>query len=157
MRVPVRLRGVAGLVPDDVGTVADVGAGHGALAALLATRGVPRVIATEVANGPWRELRHNLEIWDLASRVDVRFGSGFDVIEPGEVELAVIAGMGAGTMLSIAGGAPARGVRRLILQGMQREQLVKPWLRARGWLELATEPCVQRGRVYTAHLVEVAR
>lgn len=153
--VPLRLRSAAALVPADTGAVADVGAGHGALAALLAMRGVPRVIATEAAVGPLRELRQNLDAWRLGSRVEVRFGDGLDVLVPGEVELAVIAGLGAHTVLGIAEAAPSRGVRRLILQCMQREHLVQPWLHARGWVEIAATRCVQRGRGYTTHLVEV--
>ena len=154
--VPVRLRGLAAMIPGDVQAIADVGAGHGALAAHLALRGVDRVIATEVGEGPLRELRCNLAAWGVSDRVEVRRGDGLEPLGAGEVEVVVIAGLGAATALRIAAGAPRRGVRQVLLQCMQRDHLVDPWLRARGWTVRASATCVQRGRSYTARLVEVS-
>jgi tRNA (adenine22-N1)-methyltransferase len=153
--LPPRLRGVSGLVPPGAGAVADVGAGHGALAAHLAVHHRRRVIATEVAPGPFAELQRNLVAWNLTGSVDVRCGDGLAPLHSGEVEVAVIAGVGANTALAIAEAAPARGVRWLILQCMQRDQLVEPWLSARGWPVQLRCDCAQRGRCYTARLVEV--
>ena len=154
--VPVRLRSVAAMIPGDVHAVADVGAGHGALAAHLALRGVDRVIATEVGEGPLHELRGNLAAWGVTDRVEVRRGDGLEPLRAGEVEVAVIAGLGAATALRIAAGAERSGVRQVLLQCMQRDHLVEPWLRERGWPVRATATCVQRGRSYTARLVEVS-
>jgi tRNA (adenine22-N1)-methyltransferase len=145
------------MVPGDARAVADVGAGHGALAAHLALRGIDRVIATEVGDGPLRELRGNLAAWRVNDRVEVRRGDGLEPLRDGEVEIAVIAGLGAVTALGIAAGAPRRGVRQLVLQCMQRGHLVEPWLRTRGWPVRASATCVQRGRSYTVRLVEVSR
>jgi tRNA (adenine22-N1)-methyltransferase len=135
--------------------VADVGAGHGALCAALSLRGCARVIATELSAGPLGELRSNLAGWDLTGRVEVRCGPGLAPLRFGEVDVVVIAGLGANTVLTIAGDAPAHGVRWLILQCMQRDQLVVPWLAERGWPVRASDVCVQRRRAYTARLVEV--
>jgi tRNA (adenine22-N1)-methyltransferase len=153
--VPVRLRSVVALVPASAAAVADVGAGHGALAAHLALRGHARVVATEVGEGPLRELRGNLAAWSLADRVEVRRGDGLEPLRDGEVDVVVIAGLGAGTALRIAAAAPGHGVRHLVVQCMQRDHLVEPWLRARGWPVRASTTCVQRGRSYTARLIEV--
>ncbi len=150
-----RLRSVESLVPLSAGSVADVGAGHGALCAGLARRATARLIATELTAGPLRELRANLVAWRLSERVEVRCGAGLTVFAPEEVECAVIAGVGAATMLRIATDAPARGVRWLVLQCMQHDHLVQPWLAGHGWPVLATEVSVQRARSYTARLVGV--
>ncbi len=159
MRValPARLRGVGALVPAGSAAVADIGAGHGALSAALALRGSARVIATELSAGPLRELRSNLSAWQLGERVEVRCGPGLTPLAAGEVEVVVIAGVGANTMLRIADEAPSRGVRWLVLQCMQRDQLVLPWLADRGWRVIAASSCTQRHREYTAQLVEVAQ
>lgn len=154
--LPPRLRSVTSLVPATAVAVADVGAGHGALAAYLALHHGGRVIATELSPGPLAELRHNLAAWHVADRVEVRRGDGLGVLGSGEVEVAVVAGMGARTALGIAAQAPARGVRWLILQCMQRDHLVEPWLSARGWPVVARDVCLQRGHTYTARLIEVA-
>jgi tRNA (adenine22-N1)-methyltransferase len=153
--LPARLRGVSALVPAGSAVVADIGAGHGALSAALALRGCARVIATELGAGPLRELRGNLSAWRLGERVEVRCGPGLTPLAPGEVEVVVIAGVGANTMLNIAEEAPARGVRQLVLQCMQRDQLVAPWLADRGWRVIAVSTCTQRRREYTTRLVEV--
>lgn len=154
--LPPRLRSVATLLPATALAVADVGAGHGALAAHLALHRGGRVIAIELSAGPLAELRHNLAAWHVADRVEVRCGDGLGTLRSGEVEVAVVAGMGARTALGIAAQALARGVRWLILQCMQRDHLVEPWLSARGWPVVARDVCLQRGRTYTARLIEVA-
>ncbi len=60
---------------------------------------VPRIIATELSAGPLRELRANLAAWRLSERVEVRCGPGLAPLAPAEVDVAVIAGVGATTML----------------------------------------------------------
>jgi tRNA (adenine22-N1)-methyltransferase len=157
VRVPIgpRLRSAGSLVPTTCEVVADVGAGHGALAALLAMRGGARVIATELSGGPLDELRRNLHSWGMAGQVEVRCGPGLSTLLPGEVDVVVVAGVGATTALRIAADAPSRGVRWLVMQCMQRDELVEPWLSQRGWSIRGVDSCVQRGRDYTARLVEV--
>ncbi|MDQ6857006.1 MAG: class I SAM-dependent methyltransferase [Candidatus Dormibacteraeota bacterium] len=150
-----RLRSVGSLIPRETECVADVGAGHGALCAGLAARTSARIIATEIAAGPLRELRANLAAWALTERVEVRCGPGLAPLARAEVDAVVIAGVGATTMLNIADSAPAHGVRWLILQCMQRDELVAPWLAERRWPVCAEDVSIQRGRAYTARLVEV--
>ena len=67
----------------------------------------------------------------------------------------VIAGVGATTMLNIAAAAPAHAVRWLVLQCMQRDELIAPWLAERGWPVRATDVSIHRRRAYTARLIEV--
>ncbi|HSP65667.1 MAG TPA: tRNA (adenine(22)-N(1))-methyltransferase TrmK [Candidatus Deferrimicrobium sp.] len=150
-----RLRSLVALVPAGAAGVADVGAGHGALCAGLAARTDARLIATEVCAGPLRELRDNLAAWGLIDRVEVRCGPGLDPLATAEVDAVVVAGVGATTMLNIARDAPARGVRWLILQCMQHDELVLPWLTKRGWPVRATDTSRHRQRAYIARLVEV--
>lgn len=155
VRLPARLRSVESLIPQDCSAVADVGAGHGALCAMLAARGGPRVIATEASAGPLFELRRNLAAWGVTCRVEVRSGAGLTPLLPHEVDVVVIAGLGARTTLDIAADARSRGVSWLILQCMQRDELVVPWVRERGWRVHASDVSVQRGRAYTARLIQV--
>jgi tRNA (adenine22-N1)-methyltransferase len=153
--LPVRLRAAVSLVPPEAASVADVGAGHGAVAAHLALRGRARVIATELSAGALAELRANLAVWQLTDRVEVRAGPGLSPLAFGEAEVVVVAGVGARTALQIAAQAPELGVRKMVLQCMQRDLLVEPWLAARGWGVLASDMCLQRGRPYVTRLVEV--
>jgi tRNA A22 N-methylase len=154
-RLNRRLRALLDLLPDAT-AVADVGAGHGALAVHLAHRGAKRVIATEASGGPYRELCHNLDWWGADERVEARFGPNLDPIEPGEVEGVVAAGMGARNLLSICNGAADRAVRWVALQCIQDAELVEPWLREHGWRVVARKEMVDRGHIYPTWLAEVA-
>ena len=152
-RLSPRLRGLLELVPRQAHRVADVGAGHGALSTWLARLG-HRVIATEASPGPFAELCANLERWQAG--VEARQGAGLEPLATGEVDAAVVAGMGARTMLAIADQAPGRGVRFLVLQCMQRRELVAPWITDRGFTLLQFSDVHDHGRLYPAWLLDVA-
>lgn len=152
-RLSPRLRALLALVPSEAQGVADVGAGHGALSAWLARLG-HRVIATEAGPGPFAELCANLARWQAG--VEARQGMGFEPFTGGEVDTAVLAGMGARTMLAIADQAPGRGLRFLVLQCMQRRELVAPWIEDRGYKLLRFSDVLDHGRVYPAWLLDLA-
>ena len=154
-RLPRRLHTLLALLPQ-AASVADVGAGHGALAVHLAQRGVARVIATEAQRGPYDELCRNLDAWGAPAQVEARFGADLDPIAHGEVEGVVAAGMGARNLLRICGAAAARGVRWVALQCVQDAEMVEPWLRAHDCAVLACCVAVERGRSYPTWLVAVA-
>jgi len=155
-RLNDRLRALLAMLPSGAHPVADVGAGHGALAVHLAHRGAVRVIATEAGRGPYQELCHNLDWWGARERVEPRFGAGLDPIAAGEVEGVVAAGMGARNLLGICAGAAARRVRWVALQCVQDPELVDPWLRAVGWRVLASTVAVDRGHNYPTWLCAVS-
>jgi tRNA (adenine22-N1)-methyltransferase len=155
-RLGHRLGAVLRLVPAATPAVADVGAGHGALAVHLAASGVRRVIATEIGPGPLLELRTNLRRWDAQSHVEVREGSGLSPLAASEVEGVVVAGMGARTVLEACADASLRGVRWLVLQSMQRGELIEPTCADRGWEVLEVSEIQDRGRTYRAWLVAVS-
>ena len=151
-RLPRRLRELLALLPAAT-AVADVGAGHGALAVHLAHAGVPKVIATEAGRGPYAELCRNLATWGAEGHVEARFGANLDPVAADEVEGVVAAGMGARNLLSICAGAAGRGVRWVGLQCIQDAELVEPWLREQGWTVLASWVTVERRHRYPTWLV----
>lgn len=154
-RLNDRLRALLALLPTP-DTVADVGAGHGALAVHLAHRGARRVIATEAGAGPYTELCHNLTWWGAGERVEARFGAALDPIAPGEVEGVVAAGMGARNLLGICAGAAERDVRWVALQCVQDAELIDPWIERAGWRVLDATVAADRGHNYRTWLCAVA-
>ena len=149
MTLPPRLREVLQLLPEAT-SVADIGSGHGRLALAAAALGA-RVVATELTEASFARLRADLAGGD--DRVEARRGDGLAALAPGEVEVAVIAGLGGRGILRILDRAPWLP-HWLVLQPMQDPQLVAGWLSARGW------PCTetriaQRGRWYLGWRVEV--
>jgi tRNA A22 N-methylase len=155
-RLNDRLRALLAVLPPATG-VADVGAGHGALAVHLAHRGAERVIATEAGRGPYDELCHNLRWWDALDHVEPRFGRSLDPLAGGEVEGVVAAGMGARNLLSICEGAADRGVRWVALQCIQDAELIEPWIEARAWRVVSRHVAVDRGHNYPTWVAEVTQ
>ena len=101
-----RLEAVAALVPP-CRTLADVGTDHAYLPVLLLQEGkIEQAIAGDVVPGPCEAARHTVRQFHLENRITVRQGSGLTVLAPGEAETAVMAGMGAETMLQILAEAP---------------------------------------------------
>jgi tRNA (adenine22-N1)-methyltransferase len=137
------------MVPNG-GAVADIGSGHGALAAALAARG-QRVLATERTPQRVESLKQ-----DLARRgipVATRRGEGLAALRQGEVETAVIAGLGGRNLVAMLEAGPWLP-HWLVLQPMQDAEVVEGWIRERRWPSISVE-AAERGRSYRAWRVEV--
>ncbi len=106
------------------------------------------MIATESQPGPFARLRAALPGFDC------RFGSGLEVLRPGEVEGAVIAGMGGRTIARILESSPrvAGQLDWLILQAQQHADELQAWLEAAGYGSRSQGSAVQGRRRYTVVL-----
>jgi tRNA (adenine22-N1)-methyltransferase len=140
---------VARLVPAR-SAVVDVGTGDGKLAAWLAAAG-HRLIATENKPGARLEALRLLE----PLGIECRLGDGLQPILPGEVDVAVIAGMGGRTIGRILAASPevATSLQALILQPVQHADDLLAGLRARGYRVSGGAEIEQRSRRYSALLV----
>ena len=130
-----RLAAVADMVPAG-SVVADIGTDHATLPiALVRAHRAPRAIASEVAPAPFENARRVVAEAGLASLIDVRFGSGLSVLEPGEAESIVLAGMGAWTILDIIHARPevARAAAALVLQPQTEPVLIRRTLAQEGF------------------------
>ena len=84
---------------------ADIGCDHGKLSAALAGSGrCPLVLACDLRPGPLEKAR--VTCAPYGDKVQCRLGSGLSVLEPGEVDDIIIAGMGAETIIEILEAAP---------------------------------------------------
>jgi tRNA (adenine22-N1)-methyltransferase len=137
------------LVPT-TGAVADIGSGHGALAAALAARG-QRVVATE--RTPLRLESLEQDLGRHGVPVATRRGEGLAALREGEVETAVVAGLGGRNLVAMLE-ASSWLPHWLVLQPMQDADIVEAWIRARRWPAVAGE-AAERGRRYRAWRVEV--
>ena len=124
----------------------DVGCGDGQLTLHLRSLG-HRVIPTERLPGPALRARDRLG--------DCRLGEGLEPIQPGEVEVAVVAGMGGETMARILDRSPGvvRTLDRLVLQPQQRVETLRTFLAAGGFTVLEERSTIDRGRTYTVLVV----
>jgi tRNA (adenine22-N1)-methyltransferase len=141
---------VAAAVPLGATSVADIGAGDGQLARHLAARGV-RVVATERRPGPFARLRSALP------GIDCRMGEGLEVLAPGEVEGAVVAGLGGRGIARILVASPAvvDDLRWLVLQPQQHTEDLLRWLRAAGHTVASTAVVAQGRHSYRVLVVRL--
>ena len=150
MKLTDRLLKIASLVSEGK-RVADIGTDHGYIPVYLLNKGtVPFAILADVNKGPLenarKEVRHN----KLSDKTDLRLGSGIKVLNKGEVDEVIIAGMG-GILISElleAKKEVSHSVDKLILQPMQAQEELRKYLLNNGY-EILDEVLVQEDfRVY---------
>ena len=123
---------------------ADIGCDHGKLSAALAGSGrCPLVLACDLRPGPLEKAR--VTCAPYGDKVQCRLGSGLSVLEPGEVDDIIIAGMGAETIIEILEAAPWVFDARynLVLVPATKHSILRRWLARRGFAlraETAREP-----------------
>ena len=73
--------------------VADIGCDHGYISIYLVEKGIAKkVYAMDVAEGPLGIARSNIESRALSDKIETRLSNGFEALEAGESDCAVIAG-----------------------------------------------------------------
>lgn len=128
---------------------ADIGCDHGKLSAALAGSGrCPLVLACDLRPDPLNKARRRCAPY--GERVQCRLGSGLSVVQPGEVDDIVIAGMGAETIMEILGAAPWVFDPRynLVLVPATKHSVLRRWLARRGFALVRETLCQAAGRWY---------
>ncbi|MEG1871060.1 MAG: class I SAM-dependent methyltransferase [Peptostreptococcaceae bacterium] len=150
MKLTDRLLKIASLV-DDGKRVADIGTDHGYIPVYLLNEGVvPFAILADVNKGPLENASKEVRYNKLTDKTDLRLGSGIEVLEQGEVDEVIIAGMG-GILISElleAKKEVSNTVEKLILQPMQAQEELRKYLLSNGY-EILNEVLVKEDfRVY---------
>ena len=145
-----RLQTVAGLV-GDFRRLADIGSDHAYLPAWLILQGkADYIVAGEVQRGPWEAACRTIADFGLEEAVSVRLGDGLAVVQPGEVDAVVIAGMGGASIRGILSRSSAvvSVLSRIVCQPMTGAADLRRWLLANGWLIDAEELVREDDRIY---------
>ncbi|MGX9756289.1 tRNA (adenine(22)-N(1))-methyltransferase [Clostridioides difficile] len=150
MKLTDRLLKIASLVSDGK-KIADIGTDHGYIPVyLLKEERVPFAVLADVNKGPLDNARKEVIQNNILEKVDLRLGSGIEVLEIGEVEEVIIAGMG-GILISElleAKKEVAHSVEKLILQPMQAQEELRRYLLNNGY-EILKEALVREDfRIY---------
>jgi len=75
--------------------LADIGTDHAYLPVYLVNTGkINYAIASDIGEGPLERAKAVVEEYSAGEKVDIRLGSGLETVKKGEVDTAVIAGMG---------------------------------------------------------------
>ena len=96
-----RLEVVASYI-DDNSKIIDIGCDHGLLSIYLAKKYKNiKVIASDINANALNNAINNIKKEHLEDIIDIRLGSGLNVVEPNEIDTIVISGMGANTIVGI--------------------------------------------------------
>ena len=135
MKLTNRLLRIASLVSKNK-RLADIGTDHGYIPVyLLNENKIDFAILADINKGPLENARKEVRRNKLEDKVDLRLGSGIEVLKKDEVDEIIIAGMG-GILISDlleANKEVAHSVDKLILQPMQAQEELREYLLNNGY------------------------
>lgn len=112
-------------------SVLDAGTDHAYVPIALVQQGIcRRAIASDINRGPLLRAREHIQKNGLSGRIETRLGSGVTVIKPGEVQSAILAGMGGVLIAQLLteDRAVSASVERFILQPMNAPEYLRHFL-----------------------------
>lgn len=82
--------------------VADIGTDHAyVLIDLFLQNKIQKAIACDIKEGPLKKAKENITYFGFSDKIQARKGNGMSVLEPKEVDTAIIAGMGGMLIIDI--------------------------------------------------------
>lgn len=130
LKLSDRLLAIANLI-DKNNTVADIGTDHGYIPVYLLNNSIIQyAIAADINKGPLDNAKKEVRLNKLEDKVDLRLGSGLTVLKEGEVDEAIIAGMGGVLISEILETSKnvAKSFKKIILQPMQASDELRKYL-----------------------------
>lgn len=130
MKLTPRLEAIASLIESNT-KVADVGSDHGYLAVYLHQLGKGIIpIASDINVGPVENAKETLIEEKLEHEIEVRLGGGLEPYSLGEVDVAVIAGMGGILIKDIIEQSLDKivALKYAVLQPMTQQPYLRQWL-----------------------------
>lgn len=149
-----RLETVASFIKPDM-RIADIGSDHAYLPCYAVNQGLAKAaIAGEVVEGPYQSAYNQVKEAELSDRIAVRKGNGLTVVNQGEVDCIIIAGMGGALITDILENGKQKlvEVQRLILQPNVAAEKVRKWLLDNNW-QLSDERLIEEDGKYYEILV----
>lgn len=145
-----RLLKIASLV-DNGKRIADIGTDHGYIPVYLLNQNkIQYAILGDVNKGPLENARKEVTRNKLQDKVDLRLGSGIEVLKENEVDEIIIAGMGGMLINNLlkANEKVAHTTEKLILQPMQAPEELRMFLYQNGYKILDEHLVREEHRLY---------
>ncbi len=150
MQLSKRLQAVAGMVTPG-NRVADIGCDHAYTSIYLLTNRIsPYVVAMDVNQGPLDRAKENVEKYGVEDKISIRKSDGLKMINPGEVDTILIAGMGGRLMLQILTSRMniVSAAKELVLQPQSETYLVRKALKELGYVIIKENMLKEDGKYY---------
>jgi len=142
-----RLKGIVSMVPESE-TVADIGCDHGKVAVWLLKNGkANHAVCGDLSGRSLEKAKKLAQSKGLLGAVSLREGSGFDVLDAGEAQTAVVAGMGGELIASILEKGKAKLPQTLVLSCNKGSGVLRKWLMENGFA-IEDEDLVLENRHY---------
>ena len=154
MKLTERLEKVSSLVPLST-SMADIGTDHGYLPLSLLEEGkVSRAIACDINRGPLERAREHIRSEGREKDIALRLGGGLSVLEKGEVDGVVMAGMGGLLMADIleADMDKAQALHWLVLQPQNHVADLKRYLSTHHFRIVTEEMALEDRQLYEMFL-----
>lgn len=139
------------MIADEINTgetMADIGTDHGFLPIYLwENRICPKVIMADISRGSLDKARDNCAMLYPGEVFDLRLGNGLEVLEDGEVDTVVIAGMGGILMTQIMSADinKTMSMGKYVLQPRISSGRLRHWLLSNGF-SITGDRLVREGR-----------
>ena len=135
MNLKGRLKLIYDMIPQcDI--LCDIGTDHALIPAYaLLNNRCRRAIATDVRQGPLERAKKTLRAYNLEGLMELRRGDGLEPISLEEADVIVMAGMGGLLITRLLADQieKARRARRIIIQPMHAQELIRPFLWEHGF------------------------
>jgi tRNA (adenine22-N1)-methyltransferase len=135
MKTNLRIDKVLEFIPEG-SKVADIGCDHGyVLIKGVMEKKIKYGIGVDVSKGPLQQAITNLKEYGLEEKIEIRLGDGLKPINESEGDICVIGGMGGRLITNILKEDidKSKSFRRLILQPMNSESILRKFLLSNGW------------------------
>ncbi|PAB58910.1 tRNA (adenine(22)-N(1))-methyltransferase [Anaeromicrobium sediminis] len=157
MKLTKRLDKIAKFVKEGA-KIADIGTDHAYIPVYLAEKNiVNKAIACDVNEGPLNIAKKNIKENELEDKIETRIGSGLKPLKMGEVDTAIIAGMGGLLISTILEESIeiAKSLDRLILQPMVAQEELRIWLNENGFTIEKEALVKDEGKMYEVIVAKV--
>jgi tRNA (adenine22-N1)-methyltransferase len=150
MELSIRLKAIVNMM-EKCDNIIDVGTDHGYVPIYLVENGVIKgAIASDINSGPVEKAKKNICKNNVSLQISCRQGSGLSTVKEGEVQVAIIAGMGGNLIRDIleADLPVVKGLKYIILQPVQNAEVLREYLYTAGYDILKEDICLEDGKFY---------
>lgn len=150
MELSIRLKSVAAMV-DKCRSIADIGTDHGYIPIFLIMNNlIEEAVASDINPGPLQRAKSNISFEGFQHKIECRLGGGLSTIKPGEVDAAVISGMGGYLIKDILeeGLEVFKYLDYIILQPVQYPEIIREYIYKNGFKIIDEDICFEDNKFY---------